>query len=357
MYCLDNQTSSQELGDAHIQTSFDLVVNILSADNVMIPRVLNFSTLTLLIFVGIGFVLLFIGSYFRYILYEQCLYDYKSKDFKPITLLTLLLTVSQHLTHASTFVWYLLIVLGEKPTGYWFCTFFKNLYRFDLAYAVIGGFGISVYRILYIRCDHWVKYGIGEKILLYGILLGGLALATVCVVLFGLSDYEATTNDWCILAPQHQMLQLLDEYEQSRQNPPIYSYWRNVGVALGIIGIWMTVLEISIYICFFHYIYKHDNSEGMRRLLDQEIIKRRNKKNAVTFFGQFCSFVIDVSVMTFLILQASMNWNDTFGLVFVWIKLIGFASVSIVEVLTSSRLRARLFERWSFVVARISHHN
>ena len=60
--------------------------------------------------------------------------------------------------------------------------------------------------------------------------------------------------------------------------------------------------------------------------------------------------MIEISLMVFLILQASMNGNNTYGLAFVLIKLIGFASVSIVEVLTSIQLRARLFKRWSFVV-------
>jgi hypothetical protein len=145
MYCLDNFTSFHGLGDKNIHTSFELGVDIISAENVMLPRVLKLSTLSLLIIIaGFGTLLLLIGSYFRYILYEHCFYQYKSKEFKPITLLTLFVTVPQHLTHASTFVWYLLIVLSNQSTGYigvnGFCTFFKNLYRFDLAYSIIGGF-------------------------------------------------------------------------------------------------------------------------------------------------------------------------------------------------------------------------
>ena len=362
MYSMNNHTSSLGLADIDIQTNLDLFIHILSAENVTIPLILKYSTLSLVIIAVFAAVLLSIGSYFRYILYNICFHQYQRKQFKPITLLTLFVTVSQHLTHATAFVWYLLIVLSDRSTGYiggnWFCTFFKNLYRFDLAYAIIGGFGLSVYRILYLKYDHWVKYGwVGEKMLLYGILFIGLALAIVCVVIFMLSDYESTTNDWCMLVPHDRMLQLLDDYEQSRRNPSIYSYWRNIGVVLGSIGILMTLLEISIYICFFHHIYKHDNSERIRLLLDQETIKRRNKKNAVTFFGQFCSFVIEIILMAFLILQASMNWNNAYGIAFVWIKLIGFASISIVEVLTSSTLRASLFERWSFIFPLRSHHD
>ena len=43
-------------------------------------------------------------------------------------------------------------------------------------------------------------------------------------------------------------------------------------IVIGFIGIWITIIEISIYTFFFHHLYKHDNSEGLRRLLDKETI-------------------------------------------------------------------------------------
>ena len=352
-----NSTLFLELGDTYIQNTFDLVFQIVSIENVMRSSLADFSTLSQIIVTGICSVLLFIGSYFRYILYEQCFDQYKSKESKPITLLILFVTISQHLTIVFNYLWGLTVILNDKWFGHddgnGFCVFVKNLYRFDIAYAIIGGFGISFYRILYIRFDHWVKYGVGEKRLLYSILLGGLTLAVVCVVLFAQNDYEESTNGMCRLSLKSMMLELLDEYEQSRGNTSIYNYWLNVRVVLGFIGILITVIEISIYICFFHHIYKHDNSERIRRLLDQATIKRRNKKNAVTFFGQFCSFVIEISVMIFISLGTQMPQ----GHFIFWVKYIGFASMAIIEVLTSAQLRSKFFERWSFVRGFISHQD
>jgi hypothetical protein len=207
---------------------------------------------------------------------------------------------------------------------------------------------MSVYRILYIKCDHWVKYRIGEKILLYSILLGGLALAIVCVVLFALSDYEATTIDWCILVPQDQMLQLLDDYEQIRRNPSIYFYRRSVGVVLGFVGIWMTVLKFVSTSVFFIICTSTPIMNDCDVFKIKKLLNVGTRKTRVHFSANF--FLIEITLIVFLILQASMNGNNTYGLAFVWIKLIGFASVSIVEVLTSSQLRSRLFKRWSFVV-------
>ena len=344
-------------GDTYIPNNFDLVFQIVSVEKVTTAWIQDFPTPSQLIIWGFASVLLFFGSYFRYILYEHYVEQYKNKEFKPITTLTLFVTISQHLAIVLLYAFNLFILLNDKWSGHvdgnWFCIFFKNLYRFDLVYAIIGGFGISVYRILYIRHDHWVKYKVGQKRLLYGILIGGVTLAVVCVVLLAVNDYEESTNGMCLLTQKHTMLELLDEYELSRGNPSIYNYWRNVRVVLGFFGILITVMEISIYTCFFLHMFKHDNSESLRRLLDQKTIKRRNTKNAVTFFGQFCSFAIEIGVMIAMIFYARMQYK----LVLVWLKYIGFASMAMIEVLTSGQLRSRFFNRWFFLRGSISHQD
>ena len=46
---------------------------------------------------------------------------------------------------------------------------------------------------------------------------------------------------------------------------------------------------------FFYNIYKHDNSDVLRKLLGRNTIRNRNRKNAITFLGQFGTFIIEIS--------------------------------------------------------------
>ena len=105
----------------------------------------------------------------------------------------------------------------------------------------------------------------------------------------------------------------------------------------------ITIAEISIYVSFFHYMYKHDNNERLARLLEPANIKKRNRQNALTFFGQFCAFVFEF-IGGILILMATYGYNG-YGAVYV-LKHASFTAISVIEVLTSSILRPRIF-RWS----------
>ena len=87
--------------------------------------------------------------------------------------------------------------------------------------------------------------------------------------------------------------------------------------------------------------YRHDNNEGLRRLLGSNIIKLRNRRNAITFFGQFCSFAFEFSIGILII--CAVKGDAPWGVVFV-LKVVCFTSMSIVEVVTSTTLRARIFD-------------
>ena len=144
-----------------------------------------------------------------------------------------------------------------------------------------------------------------------------------------------------MVIPQRLFLQVLDDYEQSRGNTSIIKYWRDVRITLGSILISMTIAEIILYAIFFYHMYQHDNDERLRRLLEPSIIQRRNKQNAVTFFGQFCSFVFEIS---FCIAGICAVRGDASYFVIFLLQTMCFTCMSIVEVLTSSSLRPRIFK-------------
>jgi len=105
----------------------------------------------------------------------------------------------------------------------------------------------------------------------------------------------------------------------------------------------MTLAEITTYCVYFHHIYLHDNSERIRRFLEPAVIRNRNKRNAITFFGQFCSFVFDIGINICLVIATAAFGNQN-GLwtVFFIMKTACFTAMSMVEVLTSNNLRSRM---------------
>ena len=100
----------------------------------------------------------------------------------------------------------------------------------------------------------------------------------------------------------------------------------------------MTIAELTIYICFFRHIYKNDNSKSLLKALGPKIIKSRNKKNALTFFSQFCSFIFQVSFMLLMLLASFNTPNKSHAYILATIlKKVAFAAMTVIEVVTSRR--------------------
>ena len=323
--------------------SADGLIHILDSKSMVRPDILTISKPFQWFICVICWIVIVIGSYFRHILYKYLFDQYKQKESRPIDILTLVLTTSHHLTIVFHAILLTLIVLMNTNVndilGNWFCVFSKAIVTFDLFYSVIGSLGIAIYRLCYIKFQIF-SANVRDMKTCYIILIGGLAISVVNVVLMNsTNDYRRTIEDNCMLVPKTLFLETLDEYEISRGNPSIYPHWQNVRAILGFEGLCMNAAELIIYIDIFYHLYKHDNSELLRRLLDPSVTSRRNKTNAITFFGQFCSFVVKVSILIFIIISTKVQ---ALYMVFV-LKYAGFAAMSMVEVFTSNVLRSRFF--------------
>ena len=316
--------------------------HILDSENILWPDVLYLSKSLQWSICGFCWIAILVGSYFRHILYKYLYNRYKKKDFKYIDVLTLVAAVAHHFSIIFHAILITLIVLQEANANYivgnWYCELSRNVVIFDMFYSVLGRVGIAIYRLCYIRFHTFSCDG-GEKKTCCFILAAGWAIALVCVVILRTTEYEKTLQDNCILVPKPLFLLTLDEYEISRGDSAIHSYWSNLRATMGIFGLCLNAAQLIIYINIFYNLYKHDNSERIRRLLDPSVTKRRNRNNAITFFGQFCSYVVDLSILLFIIISANVHaWYMVFVL-----KYVGFVAVSIVEVVTSNELRSRLF--------------
>jgi hypothetical protein len=342
---MENQTVN--LGNVHGEDLYyrDDVFHVLSAVIVIIPGYVSFSkNVQWIVIVHFGWLNVLITSYMRCTVYKYLFDQYKAKELTPINVLILAVYIIQHIGSIVFQVHETVIVWSNSPlqdiAGPWICTPLRVFFLFEFFYSVIGGLGIAIYRILLIKHDKLVKDVIGGKNLLYIILFSGILISFCLACLFHFGGEQPT----CMMAPKLNILQIVDAYEQSIGNTTMHNYLILVRTAIFAILLVLTSAEIIIYITFFHHMYKHDNNERLRRLLGSNAIKHRNRKNALTFFSQFCSFVLEGSLITTGIFTLWFGSSKNQGyLICNQLKKITFSGAVIIEVLTSSNLRRKVF--------------
>ena len=93
--------------------------------------------------------------------------------------------------------------------------------------------------------------------------------------------------------------------------------------------------------------YQHDNDVRLQVLLGSKVIQRRNQRNAITFFGQFCSFAFEIGLNMVMIsaVEGNASWD-----VVILFKMVAFTSMAIIEDLTNPSLRRRVIwtiDKWT----------
>ena len=111
-----------------------------------------------------------------------------------------------------------------------------------------------------------------------------------------------------------------------------------------VIAVFCAVGELICYTVIFLHVFKQENGQ-ITKLLDPKITKQRNKKNVTTFLGQFIHFVTEIAFLLFVLTVLSFDSPylhlKPLGLAF---KIVEFGFLSMVEVLTSEKLRTTLIK-------------
>ena len=285
------------------------------------------------------------GSYFKSIMYRYVFTTNKKNRgwmHRPINVLTVTSAIIHHVTHVTVGIWFVLVLMIDTPLGSIFgfhcCKIMLNVATYGTAYLTVGSLGIAVYRVLYIRQEYWVKYVIGEKLLLALVLSLSMVVAGL-ISIFYLAEVSAhRAMDNMCTGVSFTENQILIEYSISLGSQMLTTTYLQ-GTALTVC-IAIQTIEFSIYIWFFCYRYRNDNGT-ITKLLAQDTIRERNIKNVTTFLGQFYGFVIEysflISLMLFTIF-AHEHIQHIRGIV-VMVKFIDFGLLSAVEVLSSPGLK------------------
>ena len=291
---------------------------------------------------------LFFGSFFKYVLYRYILHRNKVNRgwmHRPINVLTASSAMIHHVTHIWIVSWYSIIYLDvvgipiSVALGDHWCQIVQTVCMYGIFWTNVGSLGIAVYRLMYIKYEEWVKYTIGEELLLFIVMTSSLIMCGVVVYLYDLEvGKHRVQMNMCrgILPNQAQVL--IDYKISLGENLITTTHFQKL--ALWIL-ITYQISEFSIYFWIFYIRYQNDNKTSIKKALTEDIIKARNVKNATNFLGQFYCFMTEylfLVVILFIIAFEGQKSSNFKGYA-ITAKFMDFGILSGVEVFTSPALR------------------
>ena len=117
-----------------------------------------------------------------------------------------------------------------------------------------------------------------------------------------------------------------------------------------------TVGELICYLVYFHHVFREING-SITRLLNPRVTRARNRKNIISFLGQFYGFLTEFAFwVTALIVRQQAS--PTTQLFVVGLKFMDFGVLSMVEVLVSNALWQMMLadiETTRYLLTWISH--
>ena len=227
--------NSINLGKIDYSINDQIDVNIIDENDSMRPFYLRAVGRYIWFVCWVGWILAVIGSYFRYILYSFIFNKYKTRQLIPIDVLIFVSASIQHLTNLGRMIFYTIMISEGLKSDHWdwkvdeigflLCSFLRFSLFFELYYSCVGSLGISIYHILYIKHDDFVKYKVGEWNLLVLILIGGILLTALLTLMTFMNDYEKLLTENCHVPANHNILLALDEYKIAGGYPSPYIHF------------------------------------------------------------------------------------------------------------------------------------
>jgi hypothetical protein len=232
--------------------------------------------------------------------------------------------------------------MSETPladiVGFNICQAMDVVGILGLGHLTVGGLGIVIYRMMYIKFEYFVRSVVGEKLLLFVIWSTTETFGLILLFLFKSESSSDRFNLNMCRGVSVADAQTMIDYRLSLGEPLLTTSFlqtSSLAVCLAI-----QTMEFSIYVWFFQHRYRNDNVT-MKKLLTHDTIRERNTKNIGTFLGQFYGFVMEYAflIVAFLMIHfADENTHHVKALGSI-IKFTDFGLLSAVEVYSSPGLR------------------
>ena len=287
-----------------------------------------------------------IGSYCKSAIYQYMYYTIKETGIKPIDILILVNTVTQHFCCLFLVVIYTVGLTGGLTYSDYMDEIWCNLpwYAgiYGGAYRTFGSLGMAIYRLLLIKKNNWVIY-IGKKNLGFIILLLSLAMSIATTIGFGTGNGPASrkqvTYNWCV-GRNEKFREILHEYSLiTGAASPGSELVAKASLLTTLLG---NIAELLCYVMFGRYLHNNDKGLFTKKLIKESEYKRRRQINCMTFSGQFYGFMVECITYIGLYNTLKKSSDISFRLLLAICYWVEFGIVSVVEVMTSQNLRPYL---------------
>ena len=300
-----------------------------------------------------------VGSYFVYPLYHY-MYDHRkelliwNKDFNPISVLLILQAIIQHFACFYLMVLILACLIFDITLSNHFeeagCHTLWYTVVYAQAHLAYGSLVVAIYRLLLIKCSNWMAVNNNRLCMFYSVLSISLGLPLITAIGYGMGNGAGSKKqvlwNWCIgRSDSFRDIEYNYSFLTGKSSPPS-DMIPIISLAIPLI---LRIVEIAIYGIFFSHFYAHNQGMLNKKLLGEEVIKRRNKRNVITFLGQFYSFVakcvLAIGFMITLVLKDSDVYIRLGMTIFYSVE---FGIVSVVNIVTSQGLRNYLPHNYYF---------
>ena len=290
---------------------------------------------------------IFVGTYFKYALYQYMYDNRKEIRTKPIDFLILIQALIDHfgciwITLTYTIGLTFNITFSNVFGDIW-CqvTYYTGL--FQVVYRPIASLGIAILRLFYIKCTYLIRNIAFRIRLMITVLISGVVFAAILAVVFGSGNGPASRKQvmWNFCTGTSTGF---------RENVHNYSVLRGGTVprselmtkmVVGI-GIAAVVGELVCYILFFRHLYSHDEELLKKKVIKVSEARKRHRRNSSTFIGQFHVFLVRCAIGILIAYTLTENASEHSRWWTAICLLSEFGILSVVEVMTSYGLRQNL---------------
>ena len=287
-----------------------------------------------------------VGSYCKSAIYRYMYYKIKESGIKPVDILILVNTVTQHLVCLFLVAVYCVGLTGDITYSDYMDEIWCNLpwYAgiYGGAYRTFGSLGMAVYRLLLIKRNNWVCY-MGRKTLGLIVLIFSVMMSVGVTIGFGTGNGPASrkqvTWNWCV-GRNENFREVLHEYSLiTGVVTPESEFFAKLSLLITIFGV---ISELVCYLMFYGHLHSNDKNLFTRNVIREVEYKRRRQINCITFSGQFYGFLVECASYIGMYSTLKKNSNINFRLLLAICFWVEFGIVSVVEVMTSQNLRRYL---------------
>ena len=257
--------------------------------------------------IGVNFVS---GNFYHYLLFKLVWNDGRFQ--KPINIMTV---ADESIKMVGYSYWIIIQCLAEhmkEPiahlidqsliggffTGKSFCRFSQAISTMGYMHGYVGGVGIALMRLMFIRYPDHMPFGqMSTALLLTG---ASLVVTSVASCVWMVTPRQSQdVESFCLGHPGELDKTLyrlaIPKHEQSA-----------IITAILVFGFVLTMTEFFSYASICSFLIKHDKM--MRLVLSEELITRRIRRNVITLGGHMLNFAIEIILIVFA-LRGTYWWQ------------------------------------------------